>query len=118
MFPILFVVICICICKQIIYTIATFCILGVDVLKQYNIRIDTTDIEQLDQLGGCRSEHIRIAITKYIQGDIQSNTNNYDNAIIKDYIEELKADKDLLQRRLDYFMLPWFKRIMLPNNNK
>lgn len=83
-------------------------------LKQYNIRIDTTDIKQLDQLGGCRSTHIRNAITKYLHGDIQSNTNNYDSDLIKDYIEELKSDKDLLQKRLDYFMLPWYKRVFLP----
>ena len=82
-------------------------------LKQYNFRISPTDIKELDKLGGCRSEHIRIAIRGYLQNDIQNNS-NYDQDIFKDYIEELKEDKRILQKRLDYFMLPWYQKVLLP----
>lgn len=33
-------------------------------------------------------------------------------------ISDLKQDKQILQQRLDYFMLPWYKRVFLPPHKK
>ena len=78
-------------------------------MKQYNIRIDSTDIKEIDKLGGNRSEHIRNAITTYIERDTQNIYNSYNQELVKvlkDQVEDLKKDKNSLQQRLDYYTLP------------
>jgi hypothetical protein len=86
-------------------------------LKQYNFRIEPTDIKAVDKLGGCRSVHIRAALQMYLQGDIQTQHNSYTQDIViilKDQVQDFKQDKDILQKRLDYCMLPWYHKILLP----
>jgi len=86
-------------------------------LKQYNVRLDPTVVRELDRLEGCRSEHIRNAVTLYIHNDMCCDTPSSGgsrDAVSMDYIEELKRDKEILQQRLDYFMLPWYHRLLLP----
>ena len=95
-----------------------FCILGCGCMKQYNIRLEPTDVNLLDGLGGCRSVHIRTAISKYLHDGIQKSDTIDDDGIVMDYIQELKSDKDILQKRLDYLMLPWYHRILLPRVTK
>jgi hypothetical protein len=83
-------------------------------LKQYNIRLLVEDIKKVDKLGGNRSEHIRSAIRSYIQ-PVDNNYNQDLVNVLKDQITDLKGDKEVLQRRLDYYMLPWYKRLLLPS---
>ena len=91
--------------------------LGVYV-KQYNIRMDPVMVSELNSLGGCRSSHIRQAVTTYLHGDIHGDTNTGYNeelvTVLKDQVLDLKQDKDLLQNRLDFYMLPWYHKLLLP----
>ena len=85
-------------------------------LKQYNVRLPIKDIKAIDNLGGCRSEHIRIAIRGYLQIDTNNNGSGYNVDLVnvlKDQVLDLKNDKKILQDRLDYFMLPSYKRFFL-----
>ena len=81
--------------------------------KNYSFRIDTTLIKELDKLEKNRTQGVTKAIQTYIQ---QNNTN--DIQIYLDYITELKKDKQILQQRLDYFMTPWYARLLLPKPKK
>ena len=81
--------------------------------KQYNFRINPIDIKAIDSLGGCRSEHIRNAIQNYLHNGIQNNSNN----LAQDFIAELKKDKEILQKRIDYLILPWYQRLLLKRKN-
>ena len=83
-------------------------------MKPYNIRLDPKDMQQLSSLGGTRSEHIRKAIQIYLQDDTQKVYDRNVVAILNNHIEDLKHDKEILQQRLDYWMLPWFHRLLLP----
>jgi len=83
-------------------------------LKQYNCRIDSKDINLIDELGGCRSAHIRNAIKNYIGNGIQTNTNqNTDQVvtILKDQIMDLKHDKEYLQKQVNFYSMPWYTKI-------
>lgn len=50
-----------------------------------------------------------------------THTNAYNSELIellKNQINELQQDKQYLMQRLDYFMLPWYKRILLPQHKE
>lgn len=87
--------------------------------KNYSFRIDTTLIKELDKLEKNRTTAIQNAIQMYIKCNTKCNTNNIhiqdtDKQLALDYIQELKKDKQILQQRLDYFMTPWYARLLLP----
>ena len=87
-------------------------------VKQYNIRLEPVQVGELDSLGGCRSVHIREAVTKYLHGNIQQD-NDYNQELVdvlKDQVADLKQDKDILQKRVDYYSLGWFQRLLLPKH--
>ena len=84
-------------------------------LKPYNVRLVVQDINAIDKLEGCRSDHIRSAITNYLHDGTQSVYNVDVLDILKGQIEDLKADKQYLQQRLDAFTvirLPLLQRII------
>ena len=91
-------------------------------MKQYNFRLEPESIKAIDGLGGCRSNHIRSAISEYLQTDIQPiKSNVYTTELIdvlKGQIVDLKNDKNLLQQRVDYFSMSWFQRLLLPKHSK
>ena len=85
-------------------------------LKQYNFKIETTLIKEIDKLGGNRSEHIRKAITGYIQPIAKNYTQNNNQeliTILKNQITYLQDNNENLQKRCDiltYTALPFWKR--------
>ena len=89
-------------------------------LKQYNVRLPITDVKAIDGLGGCRSVHIRTAIVGYLQNDMSSYSSDvYTKELIdvlKEQVLDLKNDKQQLQKRVDYFSLGWFQRLLLPKH--
>lgn len=87
--------------------------------KLYNFRIETNLIKQIDKIPGTRTQKITDAIQTYLQPDLQTPGENIYNVnlvrILQEQIQDLKEDKSILQRRLDYFMLPWYRRMLLPS---
>lgn len=60
-----------------------------------------------------------LGVTNAIQMYLEKTTNVFNSnteviQILKEQVSDLKNDKDLLQKRLDYFMLPWYHRLLLP----
>ena len=94
--------------------------LGCYMKKLYNFRLDPNLIKAIDKLDGSRTAVVTSALQDYLQSDVNVNTNNefsngYDVklvSLLESHIEDLKEDKRILQQRLDYFQLGWFKRIL------
>ena len=85
--------------------------------KSYSFRLDSTLMEQLCQLEHNKTRGITNAIEMYLdKTSTVLHGNTYDSAIVTDYIAELKKDKEILQRRLDFYSYPWYRRLLLPKN--
>ena len=84
--------------------------------KAYTFRLDPNLIKQLDTFDNSRTYNINLAIQNYIQSGFTSTYSSNTEVIqlLKEQVNDLKTDKDLLQKRLDYFMLPWYHRLLLP----
>ena len=81
--------------------------------KAYTFRLNPTLIQKLDTFDNSRTYNVNLAIQNYVDNGF-SNSYNSNKDLAMDFIKELKQDKEILQRRLDYFMLPWYQRLMLP----
>ena len=83
--------------------------------KAYTFRLDPNLIKKLDSFDGNRTYNVDLAIQSYVQDGFNSsyNCNTEVVQILKDQLMDLKNDKNILQDRLDYFMLPSYKRFFL-----
>lgn len=84
-------------------------------LKPYNIRLDQQSITRLDSLEGCRSMHIRNAISMYLQPDTQNVYNVDLVTILKDQITDLQHDKEYLQQQNNALLIskmPLLQRVI------
>jgi hypothetical protein len=91
--------------------------------KPYTFRLETTLIKMLDQFDGTRTSNITNSIQQYCNPIANDNTKLIQ--LLESQISDLKLDKsqlqinnELLQKRIDYYMLPWYKKILLPSNKK
>jgi hypothetical protein len=83
--------------------------------KPYTFRLDINLIKQLDLLQGNRTFNITNAISSYLQNGKNSSPYDIDVVhILQAQVQDLKQDKSILQERLDYYMLPWYHRLLLP----
>lgn len=57
------------------------------------------------------SQVIREALQQYYTGTQPYNVDLVTE--LRSHITELQQDKDRLQQRIDYLMLPWYRRILL-----
>lgn len=81
--------------------------------KTITIRIDDKMYRRILQEDISKSELIRRSVRQYFN----ESTYNVDVMdVLKDQVEDLKGQRDLLQQRLDYFQMPWYMRLMLPTN--
>lgn len=83
-------------------------------LKQYNIRLPVQDINAIDKLGGCRSEHIRTAIRGYIQNDITAVGGDVYTIHLQEEISYLRKQNEVLMLS----NLSWWARRKLKLLNK
>jgi hypothetical protein len=82
--------------------------------KSYSFRLDCSLIDTLDNVEPNRTLGVTNAIQLYLDKTTNVfNSNTEVIQILKDQVLDLKNDKDLLQKRLDYFMLPWYHRLLL-----
>ena len=88
--------------------------------KAYTFRFDATLIKKLDLFDGSRTYNVDLAIQNYVSdGFSKSYDSNTDIIqILKDHIVDLKNDKNLLQKRIDYYSLSWFQRLLLSKHTK
>jgi len=88
--------------------------------KKYSFRLDTNLMKQLKPFGKNMTLNVTNAIQMYCQGAIQKPDNDHTKTIqiLESTIMDLRQDKDILQKRLDYYMLPWYKKVFLPLYNK
>ena len=77
----------------------------------------------LDQFEGTKTYNITKSIQQYCNPISNDNTKLIQ--ILENHISDLKLDKsqlqinnELLQKRIDYYMLPWYKKILLSSNKK
>lgn len=92
-----------------------FVSLGCTMKKSYSFRLDSSLINNLDQIEYNRTLGVTNAIQMYL--DKTTNVINGNTEVIqilKDQVQDLKNDKGLLQKQLNYFMLPWYHRLLLP----
>lgn len=78
-------------------------------LKQYNVRLPVSDIKAIDNLGGCRSEHIRSAIRSYLQNDITVAGGDVYTIHLQDEICYLRKQNEVLMLS----NLSWWARVKL-----
>ena len=83
--------------------------------KAYTFRLEPNLVKELDCFEGNRTYNLSLAIQNYIQNDCSStyNSNTEIIQLLKSQVMDLRQDKQLLQKRLDYFMLPWYHRLLL-----
>jgi len=86
--------------------------------KAYTFRFDPTLIKKLDLFEGSRTYNVDLAIQNYVgDGFTKSYDSNTDIIqLLKDQIADLKTDKEYLQKRVDYYSLSWFQRLLLPKH--
>lgn len=88
----------------------------VDVLmkKLYHFRLNPDLVSRVDVLGGVRTHHIEQALQMYTN-DVSTMSYNRELVdLLNRQVDDLKQDKRILQDRVDYLMLPWYKRLLLP----
>lgn len=86
--------------------------------KSYSFRLDSSLINNLDQVEYNRTLGVTNAIQMYLDKTTNIiNGNTEVIQILKDQIADLKTDKDRLQDRLDYYQLGFFKRLLLKPKN-
>ena len=99
---------------------------GCYMLKQYNIRMESTTYEQLKKLPGTVSENIRNAVDNYIHGGIQKEYDSDLVSILKEQIADLKMQRDQKERAItekdkQIIMLSmgfWQRRKLLKQRNE
>ena len=82
--------------------------------KPYTFRLETNLIKMLDQFEGTKTYNITKSIQQYCNPISNDNTKLIQ--ILESQIQDLKNDKSTLQKRIDYYMLPWYQRLLLPRN--
>ena len=84
--------------------------------KPYTFRLEPTLIKQLDSFSGTRTYNVDLAIQKYVQNDYNQmyNSNTEAVQILKNQVADLQTNRDNLQRRLDYYTLPFYRRLFTP----
>lgn len=94
----------------------TIVIRGMYMKKPYTFRLNSNLIKELDSLNGNRTYNLESAIQMYVQKQYDCTYNSTTETIhvLKETITDLRQDKQLLQNRIDYLMLPWYKRLLLP----
>jgi len=81
-----------------------------------DVRIPDELFKELRQLDGKMSDNCRIALRTYINQSCNTTNNTDIVHLLSQQITDLKEDKSILQRRIDYYMLPWYQRILLPKH--
>lgn len=82
--------------------------------KSYTFRLDDKLVKQLKSFDGSLTSNVDSAIRLYCKEPIQQQ---YDNnttktiQVLEDTVMDLRNDKDVLQKRLDFYMLPWYKKV-------
>lgn len=109
---------CICSCAKLFYGVFTFVVtVGCTMSTQkvlVNLRLDSSLLNEVKSLGGTRTEHITKALQLYLQPDAQHTYNVDMVSLLEREVEDLRQDKHSLQLRVDYLMLPWYKRVFFP----
>lgn len=79
-----------------------------------NLRLDVSLLNGVKSLGGTRTEHITKALQLYLQPATQNRYSADMVSLLEREVEDLRMDKKSLQLRVDYLMLPWYKKMFLP----
>ncbi len=77
----------------------------------YHFRLDPALVQRVDALGSVRTRSVELALQQYL-GDVTTMNYNRETVdLLKNEIQDLQTQRDVLQRRLDYYSLPWYIRI-------
>lgn len=84
-------------------------------MKQYNIRLEELVVQQLDNIDGCRSKHIRDAINLYLNGVQHVDNDNTYSDQSENYIQHLKTEVDYLRQQNNALLvskMPLLQRVI------